>query len=477
MAETVNLDVTTLEESVSVTTTDGGTVEVAVQAQRGETGATGATGAAGPNSVTGATTTDFTTGQVLYANGINVGSLSRSGIDTRTSFPNDDVTAATSSAVTGTLVRRDDSVAQIVVEGLQSLGPFGTVAADQTIVTKAQFLFNKSDVYLALDASPTVNRAIAFPDASGTLALTSDLAPIVISASATATAGRQHINLATATYTDPTPSEGAWFRVIVRNGAATLGGTAYATSGTVIERSYHSGAWANRAYNETPVLAANVATFLQTPSSANLAAAVTDETGTGSLVFATSPTITTPTIARSGNGTVTTFQDGSGKTVTVETASFGTQVILNGTGGTLGAYLTLNGQNESWVNVIAASNTTDLRWMRFGNGSNAQRDRFSIQRLNDTATIIRATPFSLANNAPTNSFYMESDGRIGFGTATPNARAIIDLTSTTQGFLPPRMTTAQRDAISSPPAGLMIYNTTTNKLNVYTTAWEAITSA
>ncbi len=162
---------------------------------------------------------------------------------------------------------------------------------------------------------------------------------------------------------------------------------------------------------------------------------------------------------------------------TVETASFGTQVILNGTGGTLGAYLTLNGQNESWVNVISLTNTTDLRWMRLGNGSNTQRDRFSIQRLNDTATIIRATPFSLANNAPTNSFYMESDGRIGFGTATPNARAIIDLTSTTQGFLPPRMTTAQRDAISSPPAGLMIYNTTTNKLNVYTTAWEAITSA
>ncbi len=237
------------------------------------------------------------TGQVLYANGINVGSLSRSGIDTRTSFPNDDVTAATSSAVTGTLVRRDDSVAQIVVEGLQSLGPFGTVAADQTIVTKAQFLFNKSDVYLALDASPTVNRAIAFPDASGTLALTSDLAPIVISASATATAGRQHINLATATYTDPTPSEGAWYRVIVRNGTATVGGTAYATSGTIIERSYHSGAWANRVYNESPVLGANVATFLATPSSANLAAAVTDETGTGSVVFANSPTFTgTPLI-------------------------------------------------------------------------------------------------------------------------------------------------------------------------------------
>ena len=43
-------------------------------------------------------------------------------------------------------------------------------------------------------------------------------------------------------------------------------------------------------------LGANVATFLTTPTSANLAAAVTGDTGTGSLVFATSPTLATPTL-------------------------------------------------------------------------------------------------------------------------------------------------------------------------------------
>jgi hypothetical protein len=43
-------------------------------------------------------------------------------------------------------------------------------------------------------------------------------------------------------------------------------------------------------------LGANVSTFLGTPSSANLAAALTDETGSGAAVFATSPTIATPTI-------------------------------------------------------------------------------------------------------------------------------------------------------------------------------------
>lgn len=62
-------------------------------------------------------------------------------------------------------------------------------------------------------------------------------------------------------------------------------------------------------------------------------------------------------------------------------------------------------------------------------------------------------------------------------TGTPTTPAILELNSTAQGFLPPRMTSAERDAIVAPVAGLLIYNTTTSKLNVYTTAWEQVTSA
>jgi hypothetical protein len=51
-------------------------------------------------------------------------------------------------------------------------------------------------------------------------------------------------------------------------------------------------------------LGTNVATFLGTPSSANLAAAVTDETGSGSLVFATSPTFVTPVLGTPTSGTL-----------------------------------------------------------------------------------------------------------------------------------------------------------------------------
>lgn len=51
------------------------------------------------------------------------------------------------------------------------------------------------------------------------------------------------------------------------------------------------------------------------------------------------------------------------------------------------------------------------------------------------------------------------------GTSAIDGSAILEARSTTKGFLPPRMTTAQRDAISSPSDGLIIYNTTTDKIN------------
>jgi len=55
----------------------------------------------------------------------------------------------------------------------------------------------------------------------------------------------------------------------------------------------------------------------------------------------------------------------------------------------------------------------------------------------------------------------------GFNTATPDVSAIVDMESTTQGFLPPQMTTTQKTAISSPKAGLVVYDTTLNKLSYY----------
>lgn len=61
---------------------------------------------------------------------------------------------------------------------------------------------------------------------------------------------------------------------------------------------------------------------------------------------------------------------------------------------------------------------------------------------------------------------------VGIG-GTPNAHAILDLQSTTQAFIPPRMTTTQRNAIPSPVEGMVIYNLTTHGLSTYNgTTWS-----
>jgi uncharacterized protein (TIGR02145 family) len=49
--------------------------------------------------------------------------------------------------------------------------------------------------------------------------------------------------------------------------------------------------------------------------------------------------------------------------------------------------------------------------------------------------------------------------QVGIGTTTPNASAALDVSSTTKGFLPPRMTKVQLEAIASPVEGLMVYCT------------------
>jgi hypothetical protein len=68
-------------------------------------------------------------------------------------------------------------------------------------------------------------------------------------------------------------------------------------------------------------------------------------------------------------------------------------------------------------------------------------------------------------------------GALSIGVTTANASALLQVDSTTQGVLFPRMTTTQKNAISSPAVGLIIYDTTLNKLCVYTGSWQTITSA
>jgi hypothetical protein len=252
-------------------------------------------------------------------------------------------------------------------------------------------------------------------------------------------------------------------------GTLTLNSTSY-TYGTGAAASHRTALGLTTLATTPP--AANVATFLETPTSANLAAAVTDKTGSGSLVFGTSPTLTTPTIAAINGGTAAnddiTIQ---GTTNATRTTSY---VNLQPNGGNVGIgtatpttplYIYTAGNNSVTIEAGIGDSQVAFRSggsPRFLFGYEDADDGFRIYNYGTTSTAL---------------FVKSNTGNVGIGTTTPSAKAILDLTSTTKGFLPPRMTTTERNAITSVPAGLMIYNTSLNKLNVYNgTTWETVTS-
>lgn len=97
------------------------------------------------------------------------------------------------------------------------------------------------------------------------------------------------------------------------------------------------------------VPAAGILTFLTTPTSANLAAAVTDETGSGALVFATSPTLVTPTL---GAATATTIN----KVTITQPATGSTLTLTDGKTLAVTNTLTLSGTDST---VMTFPNATD----------------------------------------------------------------------------------------------------------------------
>ena len=198
-------------------------------------------------------------------------------------------------------------------------------------------------------------------------------------------------------------------------------------------------------------LGTGVATFLATPSSANLAAALTDETGTGSAVFATSPTLVTPVL---GVATGTSFQGiignvtpaaGAFTTVTASTA-IGTASGGTGLGGATpftsggvvyasstsalatGSAFNFNGTNvnigdtggSGKLNLFVSSGATLQSALIATNNANAD---FQIRIKNDETWIgpSTSTPLIFKNAGDTELMRLTSTG-LGIGTSSPSQK-------------------------------------------------------
>lgn len=169
-------------------------------------------------------------------------------------------------------------------------------------------------------------------------------------------------------------------------------------------------------------LAANVATFLATPSSANLASAVTDETGSGALVFATSPSFTTPTINTAASvggswtaaaawtlpaftlgGTVTS----NGQSFSGTIANLGTVTTADINGGTIDGAV-IGGASA------AAGTFTDLTTTGNTTLGNASTDTLNV----GNGGIIKDSSGRVGIGVTPSSYKLEANGYIGSRTST-----------------------------------------------------------
>jgi hypothetical protein len=165
-------------------------------------------------------------------------------------------------------------------------------------------------------------------------------------------------------------------------------------------------------------LGSGIATFLGTPSSANLAAAVSDETGSGALVFASSPTLVTPTLgaatATSLNGVTLTGTSTPALSVTgtasVSGSNTGDQTTITGNAGTATILQTarnINGvsfNGSADITVTAAAGTLTGATLASGVTASSLTSLGTITSLTATALTVNDNTTLGSNNSDTVNF-------------------------------------------------------------------------
>jgi hypothetical protein len=460
--------------------------------RRDSTGAAKFNGLAIPSFISGNVVTVTTAG--AFAN------TSRSGIDSRTSFPNTDVTNATSLAIANRIVKRD-GIGDIAVSGLiANTISVGDIDASGYVMAggfESPAITLTDSVYLD---------ALTYVFGAGADQALKDALGITFSNITDSESGTAYLNLSTLALSEPIVS-GLQPKLVFTANPTAVGdgqqilwqwydGTTTTTTASISSEA--TGSTTDKLIFQTTAggalvtsldLTNTLATFSGSISSlgesyratstftyaSGAAAAHRTALGLDTLFDGKANLIggNTFTGSQSINGSVTTSDK-----VTIDSASAVTnpKLLIMATtaqGVADGVPLVIKG---SGVNRLASIN------LRSSGGSGELYDAWVSGKVGGGIQVNNSFTVSGGNSGPITGstiFIVQSTGSVGVGVASPNAAAILDVTSTTKGFLPPRMTTTQRNAIASPPAGLVIYNTTTNNLNSYSgSAWvELVDSA
>ena len=193
--------------------------------------------------------------------------------------------------------------------------------------------------------------------------------------------------------------------------------------------------------------------------------------------WSAAPTLTSITVPTVNSATSLTFQtNGTTTAMTVDTSgnvgigtsSPGSKLEVKGAGSTItDAVLRINNPSTAAYStaIFDFYSNGRTRALLYGQQDNTGLGGFLIFNTSNTGGTV------------TEAMRIDSSGNVGIGTSSPNASAILDAQSTTKGVRFPNMTTTQKNAVSSPAAGLVVFDTTLAKLCVYSgAAWQTITS-
>lgn len=123
------------------------------------------------------------------------------------------------------------------------------------------------------------------------------------------------------------------------------------------------------------------------------------------------------------------------------------------------------GGNTALGRAAGSGVTTGTNNTLIGNQSDvASNNLTNATALGYGATVDASNAIQLGNTSVTK---VTTSGSVGIGTTSPAANAALEISSTSKGLLLPRMTTTNRSSITSPEPGLLIFNSTTGKAQVY----------